>query len=437
MLWMVGCSEPADPTLLATMPEPPGANCASGGTAIATGADDNGNGVLDPSEVTSTQYVCSGVAHSLISVVPEPAGANCPAGGQAIEVGIDLNNNNVLDADEVQSTTYLCDPEQPTTIDGTVIVRNSLDAAQLVGVQTITGELQIAAPGLTSIDLSALQTVGGALNIYEYSGATLAFPSLVSVDSLRVVGNGEPALTTLSFPSLLATSELHVDTLPVATLALPSLATVNNLIELSSPAVTSLSFPQLASVPEIRIHHIGIPSLDFGTAFPSLASLDWLEVSYTDVVTSFRLGATQVQKRMLLEYNDVLTTVDLGSLTSVDELIVYDNPALTSIDLTDLTAIRSEVYFRADDALTTLAFPALTSACTATSYDEIDISLNPQLRSITAPNWSTFGSGGVHPYFRINTDPQLPTCMAQALAAQVGATTNVDISGDDTTATCP
>ncbi|MBX5483519.1 MAG: hypothetical protein IRZ16_16985 [Myxococcaceae bacterium] len=38
--------------------EPPGANCANGGTAIYAGVDSNDDGVLDETEVTSTQRVC-------------------------------------------------------------------------------------------------------------------------------------------------------------------------------------------------------------------------------------------------------------------------------------------------------------------------------------------------------------------------------------------
>jgi len=35
-------------------------HCPTGGVSIDAGIDSNGNGVLDPSEITSTQYVCNG-----------------------------------------------------------------------------------------------------------------------------------------------------------------------------------------------------------------------------------------------------------------------------------------------------------------------------------------------------------------------------------------
>lgn len=42
--------------------EPPGYTCANGGVRIATGVDDNGDGILEPSEVDSVRYVCGQVS---------------------------------------------------------------------------------------------------------------------------------------------------------------------------------------------------------------------------------------------------------------------------------------------------------------------------------------------------------------------------------------
>ncbi|MEO8699470.1 MAG: OmcA/MtrC family decaheme c-type cytochrome [Kofleriaceae bacterium] len=94
-----------------TSPEPAGANCPNGGTKIEVGIDGNGNGVLDPAEVSGTSYVCSGEGtHSLVRTGAEVAGANCPFGGTRIESGLDSNNNGTLDTDEVNAdaTSYVC-----------------------------------------------------------------------------------------------------------------------------------------------------------------------------------------------------------------------------------------------------------------------------------------------------------------------------------------
>jgi photosystem II stability/assembly factor-like uncharacterized protein len=48
------------PTLIASIPEPAGSNCPYAGSRITAGLDTNGNTTLDPSEITSSLYVCNG-----------------------------------------------------------------------------------------------------------------------------------------------------------------------------------------------------------------------------------------------------------------------------------------------------------------------------------------------------------------------------------------
>ncbi|MEC4685650.1 MAG: Ig-like domain-containing protein [Nitrospirota bacterium] len=92
----------------------PGDECSNGGIAIDTGIDENGNGILDSSEVDNTQIVCNGTDGSdgllsLISISDEPSGDNCTDGGVKIEAGLDENNNAILDSEEVDETRYVCD----------------------------------------------------------------------------------------------------------------------------------------------------------------------------------------------------------------------------------------------------------------------------------------------------------------------------------------
>ncbi len=109
-------------TLVRLRPEPAGAQCAQGGSAVLAGLDANRNGVLEDAEVTSTSYVCNGAAgapggsgpagsaghDSLLSLTPESPGANCAYGGQRVQSGLDRDNNGVLSVGEVTSTSYLC-----------------------------------------------------------------------------------------------------------------------------------------------------------------------------------------------------------------------------------------------------------------------------------------------------------------------------------------
>jgi len=100
-------------TLISTAEEPPGPNCPAGGFIVSSGLDLDGNGVLEPEEVTATEYVCNGEdgqdgLGSLVSVMDEAAGANCPSGGQAVRSGVDTNRDGLLQPEEVTSTDYVC-----------------------------------------------------------------------------------------------------------------------------------------------------------------------------------------------------------------------------------------------------------------------------------------------------------------------------------------
>lgn len=93
------------------VPEPPGTRCPQGGTGIQTGLDDNGDGSLNDDEVEQTSYVCSvgqDGRSSLVRLDPEPAGANCMYGGTAVKSGLDSNGNKQLDDSEVTTTRFVC-----------------------------------------------------------------------------------------------------------------------------------------------------------------------------------------------------------------------------------------------------------------------------------------------------------------------------------------
>lgn len=102
-------------SLISTAVEQPGTNCANGGFRLDIGLDSNSNGQLDTSEVSSTQYLCNldpadGLT-SLISTVIEQPGANCANGGYRLDVGLDSNDNGQLEVEEVSSSEYLCNAD--------------------------------------------------------------------------------------------------------------------------------------------------------------------------------------------------------------------------------------------------------------------------------------------------------------------------------------
>lgn len=149
------------PPLVATTPEPPGANCAAGGVAIKSGLDTNGNGVLDEAEVTSTSYACNGPSGrtALVRVDVEPAGSNCAAGGLAVKEGLDSNHNEVLDDGEVTSTHYLCNggPKRtPKSFEaiGTTTVCKTTDTFETVPDLRVTFTLDGTYVVLTEVDMT-------------------------------------------------------------------------------------------------------------------------------------------------------------------------------------------------------------------------------------------------------------------------------------------
>ncbi len=99
-------------SLVSTATEEPGGNCANGGFRLDFGLDSDNNGILDDNEVTASQYLCnvgpSEGLTSLISTVIEQPGDNCANGGYRLDVGLDNNSNGTLDVDEVSTSEYVC-----------------------------------------------------------------------------------------------------------------------------------------------------------------------------------------------------------------------------------------------------------------------------------------------------------------------------------------
>lgn len=105
-------TEIAGTTLVASVDEPAGENCADGGTAIVAGLDDNQNGVLDDAEIDSTTYVCAtaatGAMGTTVLTADEPAGDNCPNGGTSITTGVDADGDGALTDAEITDVSYVC-----------------------------------------------------------------------------------------------------------------------------------------------------------------------------------------------------------------------------------------------------------------------------------------------------------------------------------------
>ena len=217
-------------TLLAMSAEPTGKNCSSGGSLINAGLDTNRNSVLDPSEITSFNYICNGSIgyngvngasgssgntgssgtngatgtngvngtngtngstgingtnglSTLITITQEPAGTvNCLLGGTKISSGLDVNNNSTLENNEVSSTSYIC--VSANGLNGTNGTNGTNGAPGAVGSQGTTG-----ARG----DTGAAGPPGGNFNtyafIYNVSPQEVKSEDAVTFDTIGVISS--------------------------------------------------------------------------------------------------------------------------------------------------------------------------------------------------------------------------------------------------------
>jgi uncharacterized delta-60 repeat protein len=149
-----GGDSPGAPSIAyASVAIAPGAQCANGGIRVDMGIDDNRNGRLDPAEIDASEYVCNGAdgaagapgATALVRTTPEPAGLRCAAGGVLIESGVDVDRDGVLDPSEVSTSQYVCNGANGTagsagSAGGTALTRLIPEAA---GSHCPTGGLRV------------------------------------------------------------------------------------------------------------------------------------------------------------------------------------------------------------------------------------------------------------------------------------------------------
>ena len=125
-----GCTKEGDAgqsSLLNLIPEPPGANCASGGIKVVSGIDANRDNVLEDNEIQNVKYVCNGNNGSSDKQVILYFPANgiayetSSAAGQidSLEVINNFDISNYTNADSITFSSYLqtTDPNVSDTLD--------------------------------------------------------------------------------------------------------------------------------------------------------------------------------------------------------------------------------------------------------------------------------------------------------------------------------
>jgi hypothetical protein len=117
-----------------------------------------------------------------------------------------------------------------TVLAGSVVIRNSLDWKTLVdsGCTSITGDLQVTAPGLVTLQgISPITSIGGKLTVSGNTTLTgVELPALISVGGVVISGN--TTLAGFNFPLLGAAGTISITSNPaLRTLGFPTLTTLS------------------------------------------------------------------------------------------------------------------------------------------------------------------------------------------------------------------
>jgi collagen triple helix repeat protein len=166
-------------TLAIRRAEPAGDNCPSGGERIDTGFDDNGNNVLDTSEIDVSAYICDGAdgsngSSALVATEPEQPGDNCEQGGLLLRYGTDANEDGTLQTGEVEGSRYVCDGEDGTGPTG---------ATGNAGVEGPTG-------GAGSNSLAVVDSEGGESCDFDGFALLVGVDDGASGETEAVAGDG-------------------------------------------------------------------------------------------------------------------------------------------------------------------------------------------------------------------------------------------------------
>ncbi len=342
-------SDPAGlaPLLTRQTPEPPGAACADGGTAIQIGHDQDGDGVLDDAEVERSDYLCTGAPPATrVRETPVPSGAECPAGGTRVEVGIDDDRDGVLDDAEVESATVVC--ERDAIWEGDF----AGDPGELAGIRVVTGAVHLGPSA--AIDLPELELVGGDLRLI---GGTLA----VELPALRTIGGtlslATPQVTRVTLSRL---ERIHGDVVveatgDAATIAAPALRAIGGRLQLDWATWVSLAMPALETVGGDVALAGAVADLEL-TSLTAIAGD--LRIDPTRLAVLSLPALQRIAGELTATSQPDLTTIDLPRLRAAGAVSLRDLGALTAL-LGALATVTSSLSVERVPTLTGLELPAL------------------------------------------------------------------------------
>ncbi len=204
---------------------------------------------------------------------------------------------------------------------------NTVGAAYINGINNVS--INIKNNGLTSLNLTALTTLSGSLNIEN--NTLLTSLSVNSLSSVGYGGNGNVSIsiikngfTSLNFPALATLSGgLSIyENNSLNTLSSNSLTSARSIIIVNN-GLTSISFPSLTSISE-------------GLNIQQNAALTTLTVSSLNYVGLAYGGS------IIVRDNNGLTTLNFPALKTLDaELTITNNTSLKTLNISALNKIPS------------------------------------------------------------------------------------------------
>lgn len=332
-------------------PEPAGDRCPLGGRAFLAGLDLNDNGVLDDTEVTSTEYVCTtptpGVLVHMQDVQP---GEQCPHGGHVSRAGQDVNSNDILEDGEVTREVYGC--AEPAS--GSVLHRARhqppvshvppwicgwgrtwVEAGPDANGNGLLDDDEVRAMESVCVDPTLLMFV----QVPEHAGTTCPHGGTgiqIGVDSNDdgVLTGPEVHKTAFVCEALHTIHGHYTVRTPADLAALQHISRIQGSLLIDDTSLTELRLPGLSVVDHtVRLWNnqllteVELPGLRFVG--------DDVEVTANPVLNVLQVGGADVRRlfvgrRVVVSNNDQLRSMKgLLSVSPRVELIVMDNAALT------------------------------------------------------------------------------------------------------------
>lgn len=376
--------------------------------------------------------VSLGGPNTLVRVEQVPGGAECPTGGAAIHTGLDHDGDTFLDDNEIASTQLVCNGSTAVqcaggnVLTGTIAVRDPGDWDQLDGIHCVDGELLIA--GITAASFPGrldLQIVTGDLVIAGNPNLT----SLAGLDQVREVGGGyliqsNDALADISALGLLKrASSLQL----IGNDGLVDLAGLEPFVDIHSVLViaNNANLASLAGLHNLRTttRTLAIranPRLTSLAALDNLRQAQLLEVSGNDALKTLSLGSLQnIDARLVVTSNSALTQVSLPALSTVGDFARFTgDPLLGEIDLPALLTIGS-FLITTNSSLATISAPNLVFATIDVQMSEL-----PALTTVRFDRLTSIGNS-----LLLSSLPMLPDLSGFSQVHAIGGAFSLQAAG--------